>query len=806
MRARGSSELRLSTSRTETARYRLPRPTPIHISATPANSLFDAYVGAPTLPPVNPAFPGATMNLPFAAEAIQFFIAFTQPDPIVLLSLDLGANYDLARIELFGNPLLPPLSQNEKPAANFGLPSRIHVLVSEESFTASDLHNRDERGTFYSNPFIDWREVWSSDDFRALWGWNALHLNAAFGRYVTFLFAGLPQMLLPPGAPGFGIDIQRIVFYPYLEDADHRPHVEHSVVSARVGEYAAPSDYWTALNEAAPAPATHQGVFFDQQRSALPLPCVLSGLQPISPAGEPAAVFVSHPVPADPGQDNRIYLITEATTDHEPLLEGVHLVFRGPEEKGTYLGPKWPFFPNYLIRVHVTNDREAAYSSDRTHPSWRLAAAEESVAAERLNDVCIFFAEPIVARWVRLTVRPVAPDGADPSTRVGLQLHRLDLIRSQSWRVTPAEDEDIDIETVFIRLRGPRILDDYAYIEGSHGFGIFIDAQLEDGSIDTIRSFRNLLEVIEETHHRIFQNHRRADKPVQRYHEISDSDSISRSRLRQRSTGSQTARVQPGFNNTQVVRSGSITDYVLNPHDNLGDAAFDGLPDVSTAGVTTTRTYDIDLDGIDAPQLDLLSTDPGALFAAIVQWAGQVAAQGLPISLGIGGNFGVSGGIAAGGTASASGGVSVNAGTQVGGGVTKSKTRGNQGSVVRTENRTISAQQTQSLTGRNVMRSRQTAHAHDDRLVVRTDNSPEIRKNGLEIRYGGNYEDLVLITVPVSRRLRGGFRTRASAQLYMQGAPPVSREALRVRVDYLPPGVRMDVQFRGRAIPHPEAR
>ena len=59
---------------------------------------------------------------------------------------------------------------------------------------------------------------------------------------------------------------------------------------------------------------------------------------------------------------------------------------------------------------------------------------------------------------------------------------------------------------------------------------------------------------------------------------------------------------------------------------------------------------------------------------------------------------------------------------------------------------------------------------------------------------------LILVTVPVGLRLRGGWERPMSAML-MGGPPPRALDCLRVRVEHLPPGVRMDVEFRGRSIP-----
>ena len=98
----------------------------------------------------------------------------------------------------------------------------------------------------------------------------------------------------------------------------------------------------------------------------------------------------------------------------------------------------------------------------------------------------------------------------------------------------------------------------------------------------------------------------------------------------------------------------------------------------------------------------------------------------------------------------------------------------------------------------NATTSHQETQTRDSRSVTRRDLSAEVRRRGVEIRQGGVYEDLILVTIPINRRLTGGYTTRPALGLQ---APPRSLDCLRVRIEHLPPGVRMDVEFRGRTVP-----
>ena len=800
LQPRAAAELRIASSRTRTARLPLPLPTPLSVSGVGlAGNLVDYYLGPPQQPASVPSFPGHSVRYGFDNVALQLYLRVKRDDAKVVLVLDFGRNVDLARIELYGNPLVPPIDDSSGPVGNFGLPRAVAVAVSEQPFELADLHGRIEPGTFYGDIVDGWRRRWVSNDLRAHWAWSSIHLGPCFGRYIALVFDRLAQ--LPPfddGSRAWGIDLQRIVFYPLLEDVDHAPHVEHSVVSARVEQFAVPSAFWTRNGVAAPAAATHQSVLYDPAHDALLLPSALSGVSSLSPVAGEVQMYGSDPLSLDPGTPSRLFLVTEATTDEVPLLEGVHLVFKPPEQKGIYQGPKLPFQPDYLIRVHVTNDIEAAYSPDARHPSWRLVADERRVSPAGSNEAFMPFVEPVRARWVRITARPLPPAAAAQDQSVPFLLHRLDLVRCRSWELTPEYSEDLEVDSVSIRIRGQRLLDDYAFIDGEHGFGVTVEAREAGAAFSKLRTFRSLLTLIEETQHRIFANQRRIDKPVQEYKEESTSRTESDGSGKQHTEGISEARVRPEFGNMTATRSGTFTNFVNRPRSNLGSAPFASLPNQDAAGLDTTRTYEVDVDHIQPPQIDFESLDAESLVEEFVQWGGQLANQGLPVSVGIGGNVGGSLGGSFGVQITGSGGISATVGTQLGGGITHSSVVGSQGSVVRSESHTQSSLQKQETESNNATTSHQETQTRDSRSVTRRDLSAEVRRRGVEIRQGGVYEDLILVTIPINRRLTGGYTTRPALGVQ---APPRSLDCLRVRIEHLPPGVRMDVEFRGRTVP-----
>lgn len=149
--SRAPQILRRATSRTRTARAPFATPSAAWVFGFEPASFEELYAGPPDVAPLNPKFPGHTAALPFADAAVQVYARADRQLSFVLLLIDLHANRDLARIELYGNPLLPPDDQGGRPVHNFGLPTTVGMAVREQPFQLPDLHRRQQRGTFYGD-------------------------------------------------------------------------------------------------------------------------------------------------------------------------------------------------------------------------------------------------------------------------------------------------------------------------------------------------------------------------------------------------------------------------------------------------------------------------------------------------------------------------------------------------------------------------------------------------------------------------------------------------------------------------------
>ena len=732
-------------------------------------------------------FPGLTLQWPLREPSVALHVRSTRPESIIVLILDLGVDTDLARLELWGNPLLAAAAPGGHPEANMGLPRTLAVLGQQGAVEVADRRGRVEPGTF-SGPFElldDWDLRRLLRDLRGAWGWTPVTLAPTFARRLMLVCSDLPRLGVDrAGAPVFGIDMARIVAYPFLQGSDHQPHVEFTPIGTWQEAYRVPSDYWATLGVASPNPRIYQSVLREASTGALLLPSALASGNVDAP-GVGEIPFYASDLLTDQGE--RAWLVVETGTDAVPLIEALRLTFRLPPGAKGYAGPKLPYLPDYLVSIDATDDREAAYSSDRAHPAWRPVAREERIFASSVREQRIHLVEPVCARWLRISAKPVFRAGIDVPGLPFL-LHRLDLLRPRDWLAVPAPDEDFQIDSVVLRLRGRDLVSDYAFIDGEHGTDVAVELMREGGAWEEIRAFRTLTDLIENLATRVFQNARRSDKPVQRLHETSRATTQADMKGQTTSSTDATVRVDPNDSNFTRTQTASFTRYDDEP-----------IPGLTADGLTTTRTFAGNLNDLVPPVPDLAALDPQQLQQIYTDYALLLIAQGLPVSVGVGGNVGGNVGISAIAQGGFNIGVGVNVGTQVGGGVTKSVIEGSQGVVVDARSETLEARNRQRTTSSQTTSAKQTTKTQDDRHVVRRDLSVEVRKHGLEVRYGGEYQDMILAALPLTVLLRG--TPDRLEQASGPAIPLASQNRLRVRVGHLPPSVVLDVEFRGKRIP-----
>ncbi|MCA9928558.1 MAG: hypothetical protein KC419_08775, partial [Anaerolineales bacterium] len=248
----------------------------------------------------------------------------------------------------------------------------------------------------------------------------------------------------------------------------------------------------------------------------------------------------------------------------------------------------------------------------------------------------------------------------------------------------------------------------------------------------------------------------------------------------------------------QVTRGGSITNHTQSPRENLAAelmAELSGkvppdllaaivqvaLPDESVDKLETRRWYP-SLPENPVPWPPQGPTNPEE-WAQVIDYITNLGQMARPMSLGIGWGLGPS-----------SLGFSVSGSIQMGGGVTYSTVEGTQGSTVVNESRTVMANHQQESTAHQEATTDESASLVDERTITRTDESPDARRRGVNIQYGGRPEDLILVAIPTNLLLR--YRPPQPHS----GIKPLS-DRLRVRIDHLPAGLKLDVEFRGTVFP-----
>jgi hypothetical protein len=793
----GPVPLSRATSRTWTARG--PLRNVVVAQAEGTANLTSLYAGPVAREARGPFVPGR-VSYPISLEALQIHaVASDSALAALTVILDLGEQREIARLELYGNLLLPPVTEHGRPIHNFGLPRGLGIALAEEFRSDVDLHNRFSFLVWQSEHGQPWHVRYHTQDLRALWGWTPIHLPPAFGRYLMLHFWDLP-LIYPDGSqqPAPGVDIQRLVLYPCLQDVDHRPQVEFAPIAAWQTKFHG-SRFWSNAGVTAPQPASHQSVYQTSLGEPL-LPSVLAGVGVEQPGAAAIPLFSSDRV--SPGTD-RVSLVVQATSDEIPMVAGVGLLFEPPasfKQPGT--------LPDYRIAVYCTNDAEAAWSSAPDHPSWRLVLAPRLVRASLFSTTAgerLMFDDPRWARYLRLSVE-VLPTPGVAAADARFVLGGLSLLRSRDYVLAPEEGQDIRAEYIVVRLRGANLFADYARFDGSSGAGLTLEWRQNGGSFTTLHAFRTLLDLLENAQTRTFYNQRYVDKPVQVIREHVESNFGSMMVAGAETSTDTTATVLAEFGNRQVTETGTVVEQTDTPHAGINGKPFNALPQGSEPGgalgwVMTKRKYGTGATpAFNFAPLPAPNGDPGTVQAGVQAVRNNLdalrdglEATGLPGSVALGVAGGWSGG--AGGWFNFNAGATLSASVQLGGGVTRTLVSGKQGSAATTETRTVESSNRHKLAAMQYSLNQQGGLSTDDRVTTRVDESAEQRRPGVAVQYGGRTEDLLLAAIPVNLLLRGP--ELSSSPL----APAAARDVLRVRIDHLPPGVSLDVEFRGAILP-----
>jgi hypothetical protein len=432
-----------------------------------------------------------------------------------------------------------------------------------------------------------------------------------------------------------------------------------------------------------------------------------------------------------------------------------------------------------VVAVYTSDNPEAVWPGVTTHPSWSLAATE-TLHLRSSKIAQIEFPEPRHARYVRLDVRLVSTENSSPKgTHARFVLGRLTLLRSRDFWIQTEPHEDLRVDLVLVRLMGEDLTEDYGFIDGRSGLSLTLEARQGKGPFQTLKSARTLLDLFENNQIRPFANARISERRKQTFTEHVTATQSGSQDSDTTTITDNNGTIIPGHTNITVTRSGSYNMHGSEAQTMLMQLG--GTPVGQFAPPVADRIKTVREFG-DSPSIpNPFGQDPISTINDVLQYAAAIDQSGRPASIGLGVNTSLGG--AAGITFS--GGSSFSVSTQVGGGSTLSRVSGDQASGTLTQSEIAFQETNQRVVSMSKSQSTRQGTSDETRTIERTDHSEEQRGRSLAVKYGGVYEDILLVTWPVQRQL-----TAAG-----------NGDAIRVRVDHLPPGVRIDVEFRCVAIP-----
>jgi hypothetical protein len=733
----------------------------------------------------------------------------------------------VTRVSLLGNLLFQPTYDDRGPLHNFGLPRTIRIFVPPSWRKPFSPENPPPHPR-------DWKLLYENTDLRGFWGWTHLDFTPVRTAHLIFQFDHLPQLpdnILQEraqeadklGVPWHfrGLSIERLGIHAYDNETNTSPEAKYTPVVSWHSKYEKQpqpfvSKYWSGgYPPIFPVEqAKHQSIYLDNsyvsENTLLTfdlLPSALVGLptQYQSPGG-PVIEGISStddgylylPYYSGDlilgGRDVSTSLVIQTSDVEPPAIRGLRIKVpftSRPEQNYTN-------HPEADCIVYYTDDPEVAFSSNPDRTGWKEIMRTEwgfyfggvSESANFLWGQDLIFPHDYRARFYRLEY--AFPEG-DYSPPKRLELSELSLLRSSYPSLVAYGDEVLQLDEVQLRLRGPNILDDYAYINGYHIMNLTLEVSRRGRPYEPILNLRNLLDVREKTRAQIIARQRATRSRKQVFEEDHDA-ALQRaySVIRQIMTRGSVAgddEMTPFGNNsllfelTEEQRQQARTrisellrdiEGITTDRDMLvAPEVLDLFKLLDTAGVPAIafrdfinskntssfwkllrvplpgKTLEITADGL----IDRRSLTR-ALYSGVFE---QLPSRpSLSLSGSFGGQF--------------IGGGSLGVSVQLDGGKSTSVSEGSQGQA--NETMTVTGETTRRVTRKDIV-----------------EQTEWYDWKGQEIKVAGAAMDIVTIRVPVGIVLSPNQESTEKP------------DSFRVRVDLLPPGVKLDVKFIGTARP-----
>lgn len=455
-------------------------------------------------------------------------------DPIVRPSLwfvlRLPKPTMVSKVSFMGNLLLPPAYDDRGPLTNFGLPRGLKIYAVDDWPADVWLPPPHPR---------DWKLLYSTRDFRGLWGWTPVTFHPAHCSHLIFVMNDLPLLYIeseskPSTYPAItstckeheihGLSIQRLAVYEYEYGLNTGSEVAFSPATSWQRTYDSnnfSSRYWSARGINPVVQDEHQSIY----RELIEKYKVDVDLLPSALVGYPS--YHLRDVPGTLEYETREYysgdvthvsanetsLVLKVIEDEIPFVEGILLVEEQPRRVDNNASTR---NPDSWIRVYYTDDPDVAFSPNPQAEGWVFLTEAPFYHAFDPYGLEIEFPYEVNARFYRL-VHVLDPNLAQPPRR--FELKRIALQRAHNRPLVACKDEILQLNHVLIRLQGESLVDDYGYLDGKEIMDLVFETSVSGQPFRPFLSLRNLLDIREQTRSQFIANARATRAFRQQFHE-----------------------------------------------------------------------------------------------------------------------------------------------------------------------------------------------------------------------------------------------------------------------------------------------
>jgi len=448
----------------------------------------------------------------------------------------------VSKISFMGNLLIPPFYDQRGSISNFGLPKTLTVYAT--NYWPEIIAPVSSTGVSFTTNllemFRDWKKVFHSTDFRGLWGWTPISFEPVHCQYLIFIMSELPVLDPNPsqddikaGSKIKGLSIPRLGIHSYVQQVNSSKEIQYSPVVSWQSDYESLPDpipdtdprfrYWRDRGITNPSQELHQSIFRESVWvQSRPSTKIGLDLLPSALVGFPSQVQIGNDyifretysgdfVKNDDTISTN--LVLQVIEDELPFVEGFLI-----EEPGF---PRSDFNSNTLddsvIDVYYTDDPHVAFSPNQDSDGWNhIGTFDFDTAMEDFAGKQVIFKREINAKFYRF--KHSFNENFSGSRR--FEISKLSLLRSRHRVLVACKDEILSLDHVRIRMMGPNLVTNQAYVNGEHIMNLIFETSTNNTPFKPNLGLRNILDVRQLTQNQIIPNMRNTRPYYQEFHDI----------------------------------------------------------------------------------------------------------------------------------------------------------------------------------------------------------------------------------------------------------------------------------------------